>query len=404
MRRLAAVLLFAFTLPGAATAQTTAAPRPAVAVGRLDSLQSNTLHEMRRLLIYTPPSYDSSPYVRERYPVLYLLDGDAHFQSVAGLMQILSTGVNGSYVIPPMIVVGIPNTNRMRDLSPTPSEYGVDGKSIEPSLKGSGGGAAFLRFVKDELIPHIDSTYRTDGYRMLIGHSLGGLMVIDALYTMPETFNAYVAIDPSLWWDRQVLLKQAKPYFAQPGLAGRTLFVGQANTISATDTTVNLHYNSILEFNAVLQAYNRSGIRYDYQFFPDDDHGSVPMIAEYDALRYVFAGYHVDIVRALDDPTYFTTHFAEISRRLGVTMRAPEAMVDQLATYALTRDTTKALALLQLNADNYPDSPHAFTALGDAAETHGEKARALAAFRRVLQLAPTDAHARREEQALAAQR
>ena len=406
MRRVA-LLLGLLLLPDLAAAQ---APevhephaRPVVVTGHIDSLWSSTLKERRQLLIYTPPGYDSSRYLPRRYPVLYLLDGDAHFQSVTGLVQILSSGINASFVIPPMIVVAIANTDRTRDLTPTHSQWGPDGKYIEPSFKNSGGGPTFLRFVRTELIPYVDSAYRTTDYRVFVGHSFGGLTVIDALYTMPATFNAYVAIDPSLWWDHEVLLKKARDYFGTPGLGGRTLFLAQANTISATDTAVNLHYNAILHFNAILSSENRSGIRYAYHYFPDDDHGSVPFIAEYDALRYIFAGYHVDMLRALADPTYLTHHFADVSAHLHASILPPEQLVDQLATFEMGRDTTKALELYAMNAALYPSSPHALDQLADAWLARGDREKALTYYGKALAQNPDDRHAAERANRLTAQ-
>ena len=72
-----------------------------------------------------------------KYPVLYLLDGDAHFHSVTGLLQILGTGINGTFVLPEMIVVAIPNTNRTRDMTPTHTDRDPEGKP-QPALAGSG--------------------------------------------------------------------------------------------------------------------------------------------------------------------------------------------------------------------------------------------------------------------------
>jgi hypothetical protein len=90
-------------------------------IGRVDSIRSAILDERRPFLDYTPPSYSDTTLVPGRYPVLYLLDGDAHFHSVSALVQILGAGVNGTFVVPEMIVVAIPNIggNRTRDLTPT---------------------------------------------------------------------------------------------------------------------------------------------------------------------------------------------------------------------------------------------------------------------------------------------
>jgi predicted alpha/beta superfamily hydrolase len=163
-----------------------------------------------------------------------------------------------------MIVVAIPNTNRTRDMTPTRTDRDLSGNPA--GLASSGGMANFLTFIKTELIPRIEHDYRAAPYRVFVGHSLGGITTIDALYTMPDAFNAYVAIDPSLWWDNRVLLKQARDRFSKPGLAGRALFVGQANTIQPGDTTLNVHYNSIIQFNSILETFNQSGLRYAYKY------------------------------------------------------------------------------------------------------------------------------------------
>ena len=182
------------------------------------------------------------------------------------------------------------------DTTYTPRTYPVlyttvDHNGVPTKGYGGGGGMAhFLRFIESELIPHIDSAYRSAPYRLLIGHSLGGIASINALYTMPETFNAYVAIDPSLWWDKRLLLNQAKAFFSQPRPAGRALYVALANTLGSDDSLPNGHYASIVQLNRILETYNTSGIRYGFKYYPDDSHGSVPLIAEYDALRKLIGG------------------------------------------------------------------------------------------------------------------
>src|SRR5436190_7127305 len=118
-----------------------------ITIGKIDSVWSGTLKESRKYLVYTPPSYNNSIFLPQKYPVLYLLDGDAHFHSVTGLLQFLGTGINGNYLIPEMIVVAIPNTDRTRDLTPTHVSKGFDGKE-QPFLKTSGGMPDFFKFLK----------------------------------------------------------------------------------------------------------------------------------------------------------------------------------------------------------------------------------------------------------------
>jgi predicted alpha/beta superfamily hydrolase len=390
MRRLATCGLL-LLLPAAARAQLP--PSGTIAIGKVDSVWSATLKEPRKVLIYTPPSYGDAKFLPQRYPVLYLLDGDAHFHSVTGLVQILGTGINGTFVVPEMIVVAIPNTDRMRDLTPTHVEKDPTGK-VQPAFKTTGGMPNFFRFLTGELIPHIDSSYRTTPYRVLVGHSLGGIAVIDALYTTPESFSAYIAIDPSLWYDDRLLLKQAKAFFSKPGLANKTLFVGQANTINADDTTANVHYGSIVQFNGVLQSYNKSGLRYGYKYYPDDSHGSVPLIAEYDALRFIFSRFSVDIVAVMQHPAALKEHFAGLSSSFGYAMLPPESVVNLLGYGMLANDTTKALEFFQMNADLYPTSYNAWHALGDGWAATGDTKKAIAAYEKSLALNPKDEKAR----------
>lgn len=390
MKRALGVLFAAVALPLAVGAQS---PPGAITIGRVDTVWSATLKERRPILIYTPPSYSDTTFAPRSYPVLYLLDGDAHFHSVTGLIHILATGVNGTLVVPEMIVVAIPNTNRMRDLTPTNSTVDHNGAPSK-GFGGGGGMANFLRFIKAELIPHIDSGYRTTPYRMLIGHSLGGIASINALYTMPETFNAYVAIDPSLWWDHRLLLTQAKPYFSQPQPAGRALYVALANTLGADDSLPNGHYASIVQFNRILETYNTSGIRYGFKYYPDDSHGSVPMIAEYDALRFFFPGFAVDLPRAIASPASVLAHFERVSQQMGYEVRPPESVVDMLSQAAQSIDSTKVLPMLQLNTELYPQSARAFVALGGYYVRKRDSARAKSSYERAMAIQPTNTVAR----------
>jgi hypothetical protein len=382
MRR-STLLLALLALPPAVQAQ----GRFPLTIGTRDSIHSAILKEKRTFLVYTPPSYRDTTWTPQRYPVLYLLDGDAHFHSVSGLVQILGTGINGTYAIPEMIVVAIANTDRTRDMTPTRVEKGFDGWPA-PRLKTSGGMANFLSFIRSELIPRIDSTYRTSPYRIFVGHSLGGITVINALYTIPETFNAYVAIDPSLWWDDRVLLKQAKDYLAKGNYQQRVLFLGQANTLNPDDTTSNPHFNAMLQFNSVVETYNTSGLRYGYRYYANDDHGSVPLISEYDALRFIFEGYRVPLLRVLEQPKVLTEHFRAVSEQLGAPFQPSEGMVMQLAGLALGRDTAKAIALYEVGTELYPKSHRSFDRLGALWAAKGDKPKAIAYYQRSLALNP----------------
>ena len=122
----------------------------------------------------------------DRYPVLYLLDAQTHFHYSSGIADFLAKDDR----MPNMLLVGIVSgdmARRTHDLTP-PSTAETDNR-FSP---GNGGADAFLSFIADELIPFIDKTYRTRPYRLLIGHSFGGLFGVYALITKPTLFNAYI--------------------------------------------------------------------------------------------------------------------------------------------------------------------------------------------------------------------
>ncbi len=391
MRISTLVLMLAAIAPSVLAAQ----PRfaRATTIGNVDSIWSPTLKEQRPYLIYTPPSYRDTTISPQRYPVLYLLDGDAHFHSVSGLVQILATGVNGTYAIPEMIVVAIPNTNRMRDMSPTRATVGPDGKPW-PNAEGTGGMPAFLNFIQQELIPRVDSVYRTQPYRVFIGHSLGGITAINALYTMPDVFNAYVAIDPSLWWDNSTLLKQAKERLTTRPYNKRVLYVAQANTLNPDEVTTGAHYSGITQFNALMQTYGAAGLRYDFKYYENEDHGSVPLIAEYDALRFIFDGYKVNMQRVLQSPRSLLQHYQQVSDKLGAPFVPSE---NSLQLYgAVAQDSTAALTLAEMATELYPMSYHAWNRFGILAAARGDKLKAKSAFERSLKARPDNAVAKEQ--------
>ena len=396
--RILATTLLALVLPTVALSQARYAR--ATTIGRVDSVKSAVLQETRAYLIYTPPSYDDTLTAPQRYPVLYLLDGEAHFHSVTGLIQILGTGVNGTFVIPEMIVVAIPNTDRTRDMTPTRVTTGFDGKP-QPGLRTSGGMANFLTFIKTELIPEIEQRYRTMPYRVFVGHSLGGITAINALYTIPETFNAYVAIDPSLWWDNTALLRKAKDFIQGARLDGKALYVAQANTINADDTTANPHFSAITRFHAVVQTYNKSGLRYAFKYYDQDSHGSVPLISEYDALRFIFDGYALDLQRTLASPRVLPEHFRKVSEKLGADFTPSDRLIQQLGQIALSQDTTRAMQFFELGTQLHPSSFRNYDRLGMLWAAKGDRAKARSYFEQSLARNANNANAKEQLKKLA---
>jgi predicted alpha/beta superfamily hydrolase len=141
-------------------------------------------------------------------PVMYMADGgiiDEDFPHIANTLSELIIAKK----IPPMILVGIANTQRRRDLS-GPTEIAKD-KEIAPIV---GGSEKFRAFIKEELFPEINKRYRTTSEKSIIGESLSGLFVVETFFLTPEMFDNYIAFDPSLWWNNHYLVRTAKEHLA----------------------------------------------------------------------------------------------------------------------------------------------------------------------------------------------
>ncbi|WP_071886127.1 alpha/beta hydrolase-fold protein [Hymenobacter sedentarius] len=395
-------LLFLLALVvGPALAQAQTVQNNAIVIGRVDSVTSAVLKEKRKLWVYVPDGATSPVYAPRRYPVVYLLDGDAWFTATTGVLQKLSGYPNS--VCPEMIVVGIPNTNRTRDLTPSISTTAT-GELSAAVLKTSGGGENFTAFLEKELIPYVDAHYPTTPHRTLIGHSFGGLLVVNTLVHHPALFENYVAIDPSMWWDQEKLLQQAHEVLAQPRFAGRALFVASANNTGQDSLQVlqdpsvgGAMTRSKWRLRDELARNRRNGLRWAYQYYPTDTHNTVPLLATYDALHFLFPAYALSPAATSDlfnpaskveQAALLEAHYKQISAQAGYPVLPSEVTVNALAyrLMAQPEQAARALALFQLNVRNYPTSFNVHDSLGDYYQAQGQPARAIAAYTKALQL------------------
>ncbi|MCC9016568.1 alpha/beta hydrolase-fold protein [Flavobacterium lipolyticum] len=371
-----------------------------IEIGTIDSISSKILNENRKIWIHLPKSARNTGLAKQKYPVVYLLDAEGHFSSVVGIIEEMSE-VNGNTNCPEMIIVGITNTNRNRDLTPTHSE--VDPPFVPQSLSDqSGGGEKFVEFLQKELIPYIDGKYPTAPFKTLIGHSFGGLTALNILANHTDLFHSYIAIDPSLWWDRQKFLADTKKKLANKNLSKVSLFMAAANTMDEgmniekvrKDTTLlTKHIRSILDFNDFLENNKKSNLNYEYQYYSDDNHGSVPLIAIYDGLRFLFKfnQLKLSITEQFNfNKAVFTKiekHFQNVSKHLGYTVNVPENTVNAYGYQSLgKKDMELAGYLFRLNVTNYPQSPNVYDSLGDFYEANGDKKNAIVSYEKALLL------------------
>jgi predicted alpha/beta superfamily hydrolase len=193
------------------------------------SIKSEVLNEVRQIYIQLPEGYKHS---NVKYPVLFVMDGEWLFHLVNANQRYYSYDEVTDQNIPNMIVVGIENTDRDRDYTPTSNS----GKDL--SFPTSGGANKFLEFLETELIPTLDNRYRTAPHRCLVGWSFSGLFSVYAGITKPNLFNMYLCISPAIWWDNDFIYKKMEDIkFEYPEKFVFTLGGGEANGWVHTSTT-----------------------------------------------------------------------------------------------------------------------------------------------------------------------
>lgn len=254
------------------------APQSAVEpliIGETFFIRSRILGENRPLNIYVPSVYGETP--EGPLPVLLVLDGGLNedFLHIAGLAQVLVS--NGG--MRPFLLVGIPNTNRRRDMTgPTSSS---EDRQIAPVV---GGSVAFRGFIREELMPAVRARYRTTGETAIIGESLAGLFVVETCLVEPNLFSACIAIDPSLWWDNEALLKGAAARLSSAPPAQRSIFIASSSEPALARLAA--------EMARAFEARRDAGVAVRYAALSDETHATVYHPAALIALRTLFPPAH----------------------------------------------------------------------------------------------------------------
>ncbi len=164
-------------------------------------INSSILEEKRQLQVHLPPGYTED--TTTTYPLLLVLDGGSKDFTLSQIGDVLTT----AGAMPSVITVGIPNTNRNRDLTPPFCAQETGGKI-------AGGGDNFLAFIIEEALPMLHGRYRTNGAQMLAGHSRAGLFTLYAQLERPDIFDAYFCFSPAFWRDDHAIVAYAEDAWA----------------------------------------------------------------------------------------------------------------------------------------------------------------------------------------------
>lgn len=326
----------------------------------IHQINSQFLGEERTVLVRVPTAYRQPD---TRFPVVYMLDAHPPQNAMmAGLVEQQAWGG----VIPEMIIVGIQNTNRTRDLTPTKTERA-----------GTGGGDKFLDFIEKEVIPLVEKNYRTQPYRIFSGHSLGGLTAVYALATRPGLFNAYIAASPVLHWDDNFPIKRTEEALKQNKDWNVVLFASIGDEPD--------YVKGFNAYQALLKRSNPKKFDYEFQVFKNDNHGSVVLPTYFAGLRKIYDGWAPPATIAVTD---LEGHYKKLSQRFGYYIAVPEEIQNR-AGYTLLRANRidEALTFFKKNAENFPNSPNVYDSLGDAYEKNGQLKQAKESYEKAFKMA-----------------
>lgn len=256
-----------------------------------------------------------------------------------------------------MIVVAIPNTQRTRDLTP---KIGNDDE-----LTGAGGADRFAEFISNELIPSVDSTYRTQPFRLLVGHSFGGLFAFHTMLHKPELFDAFISISASLWWDNRGEIRTAESFFKN-----------QKNFPKILYFTIGNEGNDMVKSNEAMSKILKNApkdFHWKFAFMEKENHGSIVHRSLYDGLEWMYLNWQIPENYESLAVAGIEEYYEKMKIKFGYEYTTLEAMINSVG-YALMGKgkTAQAIEVLKYNITRFPDSPNVYDSLGEALEAAGQ--------------------------------
>lgn len=330
-----------------------------IVLGQTISIESKILNETREIFVYTPIGYEQN---NERYPVLYVMDGETHFFIAAAIANFLATNQQ----IPRMIVVSIPNVARNRDFSPIPGDL----------LQNSDGAENFTNFVENELMVYINSAYRTYDFNILFGHSLCGMYSINTLFTHPELFNAHIAASPYLLYENEYVVDKVEETIANETKFSNSLYMSIGNEPP--------YFPSLDRLTSLLES-NQTGLNWTFEKYQNENHASIPLRTISDGLAYIFSDWQLKNEITMMGVDAIKQHIKNRTKKYGFAEKLTEVTLNAIGYQLLqANEIDKAIEVFEYNADLYPHSANVYDSLGDGLDAKGLKKKALKNYKKAV--------------------
>lgn len=314
-----------------------------IGLGTQRILKSEILQEDRPVIISLPNGYEES---QAGYPVFYVLDGLQNIKHTIGTVELLTE----SGLIPPLIIVGIESLDRSRDLTPSRAGENMYGGAGNAGIPQSGGAPSFLQFMKEELIPFVETSYRTHPYRILEGHSFGGLFSVFALMDSPEIFDALIIEAPALWWNNEEMTQKAEEFFTSHAALEKTVYFG----IGGNDGWGMRQ--ELKRFVDVIEESQPEHFRWFHEEVGDEDHMASRLLLNYYGLKFIFADLRIsDSLTNNYQDSLFLKNENQLIQKYGPKTRRPAGdYVNLVAQQLDAGNSSGAITILKTAIAGYP--------------------------------------------------
>lgn len=341
-----------------------------IVIGKTISFHSDVQNEDRLLDIHLPNNYGKD---NKTYPVMYLLDSYYKFDKAVGTLNSLVL----NELIPDMIIIGIRNTRRNRDL--TPGTEILDERN-KKRLPNAGGADIFTVFLKKELIPYVNKNYRTAPYKIIVSHSLGGLFNVYTFFKNPELFDAYLTISPSLWYENPVFKKELYEVLRNHQDINSKFYMSIANE---GGTMLGNTYILAGKFTSYIKEHKDVDLKFKFDPMFDYTHGSVSYPSIYNGLKFIFSDLEYEVPKSKEEilakggpekvMQEMESYYSNLSEKYGFEISRENAMTDLgFALMSQPQFLDDAVEVFKYNTEHYPDSFNAYSTLAMAYEKKGE--------------------------------
>ena len=282
--------------------------------GERVTIESAVLGEKREVQVLLPEGYHAEK--ESTYPVIYLLDGDYNFHGISGMLDLLA---NKGELVPKVILVGIADKGT--------ATYR---KNMAPTEQAD----KFLAFMNEELKTLINKEYRTAKHNILVGHSIGGLFVINTLLESPQSFDNYISISPSAWYEDDLIVKKAREQI-------QNIEPSVGVYISVADEVKMSIYSLINEFDY----HAKKNLDWHFKRYLDENHNSTGLIALRDVLKQIFKGWHLNEKQAeSNSPEQTIEYYKAMLTDLGFNQSIPSGIVHILIRQHYRQDRANQLS------------------------------------------------------------